>query len=82
MAAILGRSAIISEEHAARGYRQLVNLGEMTNIGSKMKLAIIALLADSHYRIRLKALKCFRLVLRNELISANLKALFADCVTS
>ena len=65
---------IVREEFASRCYERLVLEDELVHTRSRMKLMIIGLLGDSTYHVRVKALKCLRLILRKELSTDTIKA--------
>lgn len=69
---IFVRDEIVREDYASKCYQQLVLSEELVNTKSRMKFAIISLLSDQNYHIRVKALKCLRIILRKEISTSTI----------
>jgi len=66
-------SEIIKDSYASKCYRKLIDREEIINLKLKMKNAIFNLLADTSYRIRIKALRCVKEIILREFTEDNIK---------
>lgn len=63
------REEIIRDDYATKCNKQLILSEELINTKNRMKISIISLLSDSNYHIRVKALKCMKIILNKEISS-------------